>query len=170
MITQVLNENSTQTFYCLSTDTKPTSADNGSDLYEIDTGKSYKFNEATSAWVEQPSGGGGGADLPATTSMLKGDGSGGAAAAVAGTDYLAPSALSGKMDKLPPLGGNGYILTNEYDYAVGSGKKFGNFDGTSSELTSIPTAAQIRTFVNTAIGAIGSDLSNALNILGGENE
>lgn len=70
MITQVLNENSTQTFYCLSTDTKPTYADNGSDLYEIDTGKSYKFNEATSAWVEQPGGGGGGsAIIPPQTYM-----------------------------------------------------------------------------------------------------
>lgn len=41
------------TIYCNSTDNKPTTdLVNGSKLIEVDTGKQYLFNEATSAWVE----------------------------------------------------------------------------------------------------------------------
>lgn len=45
--------------FCLSTDTKPTTGIiNGSELIEVDTGKTYLFNEVAGDWVEQPSGGG----------------------------------------------------------------------------------------------------------------
>lgn len=48
------------TVYCNSSDTKPTSdLVNGSRLVEVDTGKNYLFNEATSSWVEVSGGGGG---------------------------------------------------------------------------------------------------------------
>lgn len=47
------------TVYCNSTDTKPTiDLANGSTLTEVDTGKNYLFNEATSSWVEVSGGGG----------------------------------------------------------------------------------------------------------------
>ena len=47
--------------YCDSSDTKPTSElANGSTLTEVDTGKRYLFNEATTSWVEVSGGGGGG--------------------------------------------------------------------------------------------------------------
>ena len=37
----------------LSTDTKPATAYQGSIFVEVDTGKVYFYNEASSAWVEQ---------------------------------------------------------------------------------------------------------------------
>lgn len=46
-------------FHGLSTDTKPTEyvsgkpIDNGSKFYEIDTGKEFRFDKATSSWLEQ---------------------------------------------------------------------------------------------------------------------
>lgn len=47
--------------YCDSSDTKPTTElANGSTLTEVDTGKRYLFNEATTSWVEVSGGGGGG--------------------------------------------------------------------------------------------------------------
>lgn len=46
---------------CLSTDTKPTTGvANGSKCIEMDTGKTYMFNEEDSEWEELPSSGGGG--------------------------------------------------------------------------------------------------------------
>lgn len=36
----------------LSTDTKPTSYCNGSEFFEMDTQKTYYFNEATGSWIE----------------------------------------------------------------------------------------------------------------------
>lgn len=46
----------------LSTDEKPTEeVGNGSIFTEIDTGKTYLFNEEGETWHEQPSGSGGGA-------------------------------------------------------------------------------------------------------------
>lgn len=55
-----------------------------------------------------------------------------------------------KMSKLPSLGGNGYILVNSYEEAASSGKKFGGFIAPehSGELQNIPTAAEIRDFVD----------------------
>ncbi len=41
----------------LSTDSKPTDVANGTAFVEINTGKKFLFNEAGSAWVEQPAGG-----------------------------------------------------------------------------------------------------------------
>lgn len=38
--------------YCLSTDTKPTDASNGSLLIEIDTGDKYLFDAAGETWYE----------------------------------------------------------------------------------------------------------------------
>lgn len=46
---------------CLSSDTKPTTGvANGSKCIEMDTGKTYMFNEEDSKWEELPSSGGGG--------------------------------------------------------------------------------------------------------------
>lgn len=46
---------------CLSTDTKPTTGiANGSTIIEINTGKTYMFDEDSSEWDEIGSGGGGG--------------------------------------------------------------------------------------------------------------
>lgn len=46
---------------CLKTDTKPTQGiANGSKCIEMDTGKTYMFNEEDSEWEELPSSGGGG--------------------------------------------------------------------------------------------------------------
>ena len=42
-------------FFGLSTDTKPSNTVTGSDFYEIDTGKTYHFNEETSDWVAEAS-------------------------------------------------------------------------------------------------------------------
>jgi len=51
-----------ETFYGLSSDTKPALAGNGSSFYEMDTGKTYLFSVSDADWYEQPdnSGGGGG--------------------------------------------------------------------------------------------------------------
>lgn len=46
----------------LSTDSKPTDVSNGTEFVEINTGKKFLFNEAASAWVEQPASGGGTSD------------------------------------------------------------------------------------------------------------
>lgn len=44
---------------CLSTDTKPTAGvANGSTCIEMDTGKTFMFNEDGSEWIELPSSGG----------------------------------------------------------------------------------------------------------------
>lgn len=55
------------------------------------------FNGASwSSWTKRNyTGGGGGADLPETTALLKGNGTGGAVAAIAGTDFVAPEAGKG---------------------------------------------------------------------------
>lgn len=46
---------------CLKTDSKPTTGiANGSKCIEMDTGKTYMFNEEDSEWEELPSSGGGG--------------------------------------------------------------------------------------------------------------
>jgi hypothetical protein len=36
----------------LSTDTKPTDCPNGSEFFEMNTGKTSYFNEASSTWVD----------------------------------------------------------------------------------------------------------------------
>lgn len=41
-----------QTFYGLSTDSKPTSGGNGSCFIEIDTGKAFFFDAENSLWLE----------------------------------------------------------------------------------------------------------------------
>lgn len=43
-------------FHGLSTDTKPLnkSIDNGSIFYEIDTGKTFRFDKENNIWLEQP--------------------------------------------------------------------------------------------------------------------
>lgn len=52
---------------CLSTDTKPTTGiSNGSALYEMDTGKNYKYDAENKQWREVPAGGGGGSVVFAT--------------------------------------------------------------------------------------------------------
>ena len=45
---------------CKSTDDKPLTFANGSELREIDTGKLFVFNEAAEVWSEKAEGGGGG--------------------------------------------------------------------------------------------------------------
>lgn len=48
-------------YACLSTDSKPTTGiTNGSSVIEMDTGKSYMFDEENGEWEELPSTGGGG--------------------------------------------------------------------------------------------------------------
>ena len=78
--------------------TKPSSGIPASDIANgvIPTALSELSQDAnhrtvTDAEKEQwNAGGGGSADLPETTSLLKGDGSGGAEAAIAGEDYVSP--------------------------------------------------------------------------------
>ena len=53
---------------CVSTDSKPITTEgeniaNGSVLREMDTGKVFKFNEASGAWIEYADNGSGGDDL-----------------------------------------------------------------------------------------------------------
>lgn len=45
---------SVETFYGLSTDTKPTVAANGSKFVEMDTGKEYLFDYEGATWYEFP--------------------------------------------------------------------------------------------------------------------
>lgn len=57
---------------CLSTDTKPTTGiANGSTLYEMDTGKSYKYDADNVQWREMPSGSGGGGVTFATADEVR---------------------------------------------------------------------------------------------------
>lgn len=49
-----------ETFYGLSTDTKPSNTANGSKFLEMDTGKEYRFDYANSYWHEYSESGGGG--------------------------------------------------------------------------------------------------------------
>ena len=60
---------------CLKTDTKPTTGiANGSKCIEMDTGKTYMFNEEDSEWEElQSSGGGGGGTEPLIVTATKDD-------------------------------------------------------------------------------------------------
>ena len=60
MYTQRVNYGMTETYVGLSTDPKPTSADNGDSLVEIDTGKKFLFDKENGVWHEQPSEGGSG--------------------------------------------------------------------------------------------------------------
>lgn len=43
-----------QKYVCLSTDTKPETANNGDILVEMDTGKSYMYDASGEEWVETP--------------------------------------------------------------------------------------------------------------------
>lgn len=53
--------------FCNSTDTKPTAnLVNGSKLTEVDTGKTFLYDEADTEWVEYSAGGGGGGVVPVT--------------------------------------------------------------------------------------------------------
>lgn len=60
MMSQWFHKSSTQKFYGLSTDTKPTDCTNGSVFIELDTTKSYIFDEGSTDWTEiqKQSGGG----------------------------------------------------------------------------------------------------------------
>lgn len=63
---------------CLSSDTKPTTGvANGSKCIEMDTGKTYMFNEEDSEWEELPSSGGGGgsSDFSTATVTFEGEAS-----------------------------------------------------------------------------------------------
>ena len=57
-MTQGYNESSTQIFYGLSSDTKPTGCDNGSIFIEMDTKIGYIYDAANADWTEIPNGGG----------------------------------------------------------------------------------------------------------------
>lgn len=46
------NANRPHTYYGLSTDTKPETANNGSRYIEMDTGKLYLFDAETAEWLE----------------------------------------------------------------------------------------------------------------------
>lgn len=59
------------TYYGLSTDTKPTGAVlNGREFREMDTGKKYLFDAENGEWLEQPEEGGGGGGGSSTLSGL----------------------------------------------------------------------------------------------------
>lgn len=66
-----------------------------------------------STWVE--AGGSGGSSLPTTTSILKGDGNGGAAAAVSGTDYQAPLTFA-----TSPTSSNKVVTEADLTAAIGA--------------------------------------------------
>ena len=57
-MTQGYNESSTQIFYGLSSDTKPTGCDNGSIFIEMDTKIGYIYDADNAEWTEIPNGGG----------------------------------------------------------------------------------------------------------------
>ena len=46
-------QNGSNTFYGLSTDTKPETADNGQRFVEMDTGKVYLYDAENQIWREQ---------------------------------------------------------------------------------------------------------------------
>ena len=56
MITQDFTLSSTNEYYCLSTDAKPSGCPNGSVLFEMDTDKKYKYDEENNVWYIQTSG------------------------------------------------------------------------------------------------------------------
>ena len=57
--------------FCNSTDTKPTAnLVNGSKLTEVDTGKTFLYDEGGSEWVEYSAGGGGGGGVCVTFTNL----------------------------------------------------------------------------------------------------
>ena len=61
MVTQKNTPWNNQTeYYGLSGDSKPTGVRNGDKFVEINTGKTFLYNETGAAWVEQPASGGGG--------------------------------------------------------------------------------------------------------------
>ena len=61
MITTKYTPNAQQKeYYGLSTDTKPTEARNGDKFTEINTGKTFLYDETGEEWDEQPASGGGG--------------------------------------------------------------------------------------------------------------
>lgn len=58
-------------YACLSTDSKPTTGiRNGSSVIEMDTGKTYLFDEDGGEWVELPNSGGGGGGGDFTTATI----------------------------------------------------------------------------------------------------
>lgn len=50
MVTQEYNNDSIQVIYLTSSDTKPTSVDNGSVAIEVNTGKHYRFDAENITW------------------------------------------------------------------------------------------------------------------------
>jgi len=61
MVTQKNTPWNNQTeYYGLSGDSKPSGVRNGDKFVEINTGKTFLYNETGAAWVEQPASGGGG--------------------------------------------------------------------------------------------------------------
>lgn len=53
MVTRITDAGMINTYYGLSTDTKPLDCPNASIFYEMDTGDVYLFNEASTAWIKQ---------------------------------------------------------------------------------------------------------------------
>lgn len=53
MLTQHYKPNIPASFFCTSSDTKPTDCENGSMLHEIDTGKVYRFDAENLVWHEK---------------------------------------------------------------------------------------------------------------------
>lgn len=59
------------TFVGLSSDTKPANVPNGSILFEMNTKKTYAFDEYNSVWCDiTPSGSGGGGGSDASSSLV----------------------------------------------------------------------------------------------------
>ena len=53
MVTMKTGAGIINTYYGLSTDTKPLDCPNASIFYEMDTGDVYMFNAASSVWIKQ---------------------------------------------------------------------------------------------------------------------
>ncbi len=86
-------------------------------------GSNFYACTATNTWAVQ-SGSGGSASLPATTNLVKGNGSGGAAAANPGTDYYKPGMVISSMD-LPP---NVAATDAQNTFSDPGNQYFGNYD------------------------------------------
>jgi hypothetical protein len=74
MVTEISKgrDSTVPVFVGLSTDTKPTDVDNGSEFRALDTGKLYYFDAENVEWCEQPGeGGGGGGDSDFSTATVE---------------------------------------------------------------------------------------------------
>ena len=96
---------------CLRTDTKPTTGiANGSKCIEMDTGKTFMFNEEDSEWEELPSsGGGGGGSSDFSTAQVTITNSTSSNITQSCINVLELMGEQTMSSELPPLGANGSV-------------------------------------------------------------